>query len=91
MPWGSCPTEVLSSPGMGLNLLRSFSSARLSKPVFAGVLGPGGGWGVPAREGRGCMVSSAHLPVPDVGGQHLVLLILQEEEDTVSAQGVLEL
>lgn len=32
------------------------------------------------------MVSSAHLPVPDVGGQHLVFLILQEE-DTVSAQG----
>lgn len=35
------------------------------------------------------MASSAHLPVPDVGGQHLILLILREEEDTASAQGVL--
>lgn len=39
--------------------------------------------GTLAREERGFTVSSAHLPVPYVGGQHLVLLILQAEEDTV--------
>lgn len=32
-------------------------------------------------------VSSAHLSVPDVGGQHLVFLILWEEEGTGLAQG----
>lgn len=47
--------------------------------------------GVAVREGRGFTISSAHLPVPDVGGQHLVLLILWAEEGTVSARGVLAL
>lgn len=40
----------------------------------------------PRERGFG-KVSSAHLSVPDVGGQHLVFLILWEEEGTGLAQG----
>lgn len=39
------------------------------------------------REGDLAQVSSAHLSVPDVSGQHLVFLILWEEEGTGLAQG----